>query len=46
VLNIQQVIAPTLRRLLLRYAVVIEKADGNHSSYVPDLPAVCEYVEA
>ena len=23
---------------LLRYAVVIEKADGNYSAYVPDLP--------
>jgi len=22
----------------MRYAVVIEKADGNYSSYVPDLP--------
>jgi predicted RNase H-like HicB family nuclease len=22
----------------VRYAVVIEKADGNHSAYVPDLP--------
>jgi len=22
----------------LRYAVVIEKADGNYSAYVPDLP--------
>jgi hypothetical protein len=23
----------------MRYAVVIEKADGNYSAYVPDLPA-------
>jgi predicted RNase H-like HicB family nuclease/predicted RNA binding protein YcfA (HicA-like mRNA interferase family) len=23
---------------LMRYAVVIEKADGNYSAYVPDLP--------
>jgi predicted RNase H-like HicB family nuclease len=23
---------------LVRYAVVIEKADGNYSAYVPDLP--------
>ncbi len=22
----------------MRYGVVIEKADGNHSAYVPDLP--------
>jgi predicted RNase H-like HicB family nuclease len=22
----------------MRYAIVIEKADGNHSAYVPDLP--------
>lgn len=22
----------------MRYAVVIEKANGNHSAYVPDLP--------
>ena len=22
----------------MRYAVVIEKADGNYSAYVPDLP--------
>lgn len=22
----------------MRYAIVIEKADGNYSSYVPDLP--------
>ena len=22
----------------MRYAVVIEKAEGNHSAYVPDLP--------
>src|ERR1700730_13477648 len=25
-------------RALMRYAVVIEKADGNYSAYVPDLP--------
>jgi predicted RNase H-like HicB family nuclease len=24
--------------VLMRYAVVIEKADGNYSAYVPDLP--------
>ena len=30
----------------MRYAAVIEKANGNHSSYVPDLPAICEYVDA
>jgi predicted RNase H-like HicB family nuclease len=23
---------------LIRYAVVIEKAEGNYSAYVPDLP--------
>lgn len=23
---------------MMRYAVVIEKADGNYSGYVPDLP--------
>ena len=23
---------------LIRYAIVIEKADGNYSAYVPDLP--------
>lgn len=23
---------------MMRYAVVIEKADGNYSTYVPDLP--------
>jgi predicted RNase H-like HicB family nuclease len=23
---------------MMRYAVVIEKADGNYSAYVPDLP--------
>src|SRR5215831_18774333 len=23
---------------IMRYAVVIEKADGNYSAYVPDLP--------
>jgi predicted RNase H-like HicB family nuclease len=23
---------------MLRYAIVIEKADGNYSAYVPDLP--------
>jgi hypothetical protein len=22
----------------MRYAIVIEKANGNHSAYVPDLP--------
>jgi predicted RNase H-like HicB family nuclease len=22
----------------MRYAIVIEKAEGNHSTYVPDLP--------
>ena len=22
----------------MRYAIVIEKAEGNHSAYVPDLP--------
>ena len=22
----------------MRYAIVIEKTDGNHSAYVPDLP--------
>jgi predicted RNase H-like HicB family nuclease len=36
----------------MRYAVVIEKADGNYSAYVPDLPgcvatgATVETVEA
>lgn len=25
----------------MRYAIVIEKADGNYSAYVPDLPG-CE----
>jgi predicted RNase H-like HicB family nuclease len=33
----------------MRYAVVIEKADGNYSAYVPDLPgcvATGETVEA
>jgi hypothetical protein len=25
--------------VVMRYAVVIEKADGNYSAYVPDLPA-------
>ena len=25
-------------RSVVRYAVVIEKADGNYSAYVPDLP--------
>jgi predicted RNase H-like HicB family nuclease len=36
----------------MRYAVVIEKADGNYSAYVPDLPgcvatgATVEAVEA
>jgi predicted RNase H-like HicB family nuclease len=24
--------------IVMRYAVVIEKADGNYSAYVPDLP--------
>jgi predicted RNase H-like HicB family nuclease len=24
--------------MLMRYAVVIEKANGNYSAYVPDLP--------
>jgi predicted RNase H-like HicB family nuclease len=24
--------------MVMRYAVVIEKADGNYSAYVPDLP--------
>ncbi len=23
----------------MRYAIVIERADGNYSAYVPDLPA-------
>ncbi len=27
-----------LRIILMRYAIVIEKADGNYSAYVPDLP--------
>jgi predicted RNase H-like HicB family nuclease len=34
---------------LMRYAMVIEKADGNYSAYVPDLPgcvATGETVEA
>jgi predicted RNase H-like HicB family nuclease len=26
------------RAALMRYAIVIEKADGNYSAYVPDLP--------
>jgi predicted RNase H-like HicB family nuclease len=26
--------------VVMRYAVVIEKADGNYSDYVPDLAAV------
>ena len=33
----------------MRYAVVIEKADGNYSAYVPDLPgcvATGETIEA
>ena len=33
----------------MRYAIVIEKADGNYSAYVPDLPgcvATGENVEA
>ena len=25
-------------RTLMRYAIVVEKADGNYSAYVPDLP--------
>src|SRR4029077_21295289 len=29
---------PTERSKVMRYAVVIEKADGNYSAYVPDLP--------
>jgi predicted RNase H-like HicB family nuclease len=29
----------------MRYAVVIEKADGNYSAYVPDLPG-CVAAEA
>jgi predicted RNase H-like HicB family nuclease/predicted RNA binding protein YcfA (HicA-like mRNA interferase family) len=38
--------------MMMRYAVVIEKADGNYSAYVPDLPgcvatgATVEAVEA
>jgi len=34
-------LTPSLRakeRQMKRYAVVIEKADGNYSAYVPDLP--------
>jgi predicted RNase H-like HicB family nuclease len=34
---------------MMRYAVVIEKAEGNYSAYVPDLPgcvAAGETVEA
>jgi predicted RNase H-like HicB family nuclease len=34
---------------LMRYAIVIEKANGNYSAYVPDLPgcvATGETVEA
>jgi predicted RNase H-like HicB family nuclease len=37
---------------MMRFAVVIEKADGNYSAYVPDLPgcvatgATVEAVEA
>ena len=34
---------------MMRYAVVIEKADGNYSAYVPDLPgcvATADTVEA
>jgi len=27
-----------LEKLAMRYAVLIEKADGNYSAYVPDLP--------
>jgi predicted RNase H-like HicB family nuclease len=36
----------------MRYAIVIERAEGNHSAYVPDLPgciatgATVEEVEA
>jgi predicted RNase H-like HicB family nuclease len=33
----------------MRYAVVIEKAEGNYSAYVPDLPgcvAIAETVSA
>jgi predicted RNase H-like HicB family nuclease len=33
----------------MRYAIVIEKADGNYSAYVPDLPgcvATAETVQA
>jgi predicted RNase H-like HicB family nuclease len=33
----------------MRYALVIEKANGNYSAYVPDLPgciATCETVAA
>jgi predicted RNase H-like HicB family nuclease len=29
---------PGLKEAMMRYAVVIEKADGNYSAYVPDLP--------
>ena len=29
---------PTERSKVMRYAVVIEKVDGNYSAYVPDLP--------
>lgn len=34
---------------MMRYAVVIQKADGNYSAYVPDLPgcvATADTVEA
>jgi predicted RNase H-like HicB family nuclease len=34
---------------MMRYAVVIEKAEGNYSAYVPDLPgcvATADTVEA
>jgi predicted RNase H-like HicB family nuclease len=33
----------------MRYAIVIEKADGNYSAYVPDLPgcvATCDTIKA
>jgi predicted RNase H-like HicB family nuclease len=33
----------------MRYAIVIEKADGNYSAYVPDLPgcvATSDTIEA
>jgi predicted RNase H-like HicB family nuclease len=34
---------------MMRYAVVIEKAEGNYSAYVPDLPgcvATADTIEA